>query len=436
AGAYELFITDLSSPKHGLVVDGTGHGEVEFKTPADGSKPLFDFPVFDQLMEVRQGATVFFSDTFGGAGGGGGGGVSGDNTRTEAFMVNVGPDFNAQGRLRYEAKGSKTKFSVEVEKLDAGTYTLLVAGSPVGELVTTGPASVELEFQSPVEPGKTLLNFDPLGAQVDVTRDGVTWLTGVLAGANSSTGTKPPGKAAKGCKDLGKGKADALLVFLANTGLLSGAQGTAKLAQGGETEWEVELEHVPAGSYGLAVNGAPVGTLVADGTGHAQLDFSTSPGNGVLDLSFAVKGQLVEISSGSGVILSAVFPMSVQAALGSFSQETFKAGKVKVNLVNAGVDLDARGTATWKLAGSGGTQLLVQVQDLPAGSYRVQAVKDSVTTVSAAALVVSAQGKGKLVLASVPKGSALLLDLDPVGALLQVTDDLGAVLLQASLDVP
>jgi len=439
AGSYDLYVTDLVTPKGSITVSGLEEGEIEFAFPQDGVKPLFDFAVLDQVIEVRQGATVFFTDTFngtgGGGGGGGGGGSGGDKTKTEVFMVNVGPDFNAQGKLKYEVKGDKTKFSIEVEKLDAGTYTILVAGAPVGQITTTSSASVELEFQNPVEPGKTLLNFDPLGAQIEVELGGTIYLTGVLSGSNTTTGTKPPGKGSQGAEDVGKTKGDSLLVFLANSGVQAGASGKAKLSQSGETEFEVEIEDVPAGNYALCVNGVEVGTLVADATGHAHLDYSTSPGGAVLDLNFEVKGQLVAVKSGADVILSAVFPTSVQAALGKFKKELFKSNKVKVNLINAGVDLDATGTVSWKLKGNGDQEVQIQVSDLPAGTYTV--LVNSVA--SASALTVAAQpasGKGKLAFATVAKGSKVLLDFDPVDALVQLTDANDAVVLQAVIDVP
>ncbi len=441
AGSYELYVTDLDLSKGSISVGGTGQGEIEFKAPLDSPKPLFDFEVFDQVVEVRQGATIFFTDTFsangsgGNGGSGGSGNNSGDKTKTEVYMVNVGPDINAQGKLKYEIKSNKTKFAIEVEKLDAGTYTLLVAGTPVAQITTVSSASVVLEFQNPVEAGKTLLNFDPLGAQIDVELDGTTYLTGVLSGSDTSTGTKAPNKGSQGAKDLGKTKGDELLVFLANSGVQAGASGKAKLTQTGETEFEVEIENVPAGDYPLSVNGTPVGTLSADSTGHAQLNYSTSPRGGVMLLTFEVKGQLIEVKSGADVILSTVFPTSVQSALGKYKKETFKSNKVNVNLINAGADLDATGTLSWKLKGNGEQELQIQVKDLPAGDYGV--VVNSVPSTSV--LTVSpkpSSGKGKLTFATVAKGSKLLLDFDPVGALVQLTDSSDVVVLQAVIDVP
>ena len=61
-----------------------------------------------------------------------------------------------------------------------------MAGTPVAELVVSG-LELELEFQDPVESGKILLNFDPLGAQVDVVKDGVIYLSAVMPAAAVST---------------------------------------------------------------------------------------------------------------------------------------------------------------------------------------------------------------------------------------------------------
>jgi hypothetical protein len=436
-GSYDLYVTDLIAPKATITVDALGDGEIEFAIPQDGVKPLFDFPVFDETIEVRQGATVFFHDTFGstGAGGGaGGGGSAGDKTKLGVYMVNVGPDFDAQGKLKYQAKATKTKFSIEVEKLAPGTYDVLVGGAPVSQITTVSSAAVEVEFQDPVEPGKTLLNFDPLGAQVDVVQGATVFLTGILPAANGSTGTQAPSKPGKGSKDLGKKGGDSLLVSLASSGTIPGAKGKAKLSQTGETEFEIEIEHVPAGAYDFFVAGVQRGTLVTNVLGEAQLDYSTSPGGAVLLLDFEVKGQLLEVKSGPDTILSTVFPVSVQAALGLFSKETFKANKVKVNLVNAGVDLDARGGVTWKLSSSGKQTVTIDARDLDAGTYGVRV--DGVLSATALSIQGAPYGKGKLVFSSAPSSSQALLDFDPVDATVELLDATDTVVLRAVIDVP
>src|SRR5262245_48647935 len=109
AGVYELWVAGAPVHDGSFSVGALGEAELEYETPKDGAKPLLDFAVLDQTIEVRQGATVFFSDVFDGSGGGGGGSGSGGSAggKTEIFMVNVGPDANAKGRLRFEQKSGK-----------------------------------------------------------------------------------------------------------------------------------------------------------------------------------------------------------------------------------------------------------------------------------------------------------------------------------------
>lgn len=400
-GSYELWVAGVQHD--GITVGALGQGEIEFQAPQDGGKPLLDFEVLDQLLEIRQGGTTYFSDVFDGSGSGGGGsGVA--QPKLEVLMVNVGPDANAQGKLVHEVKSGKVKFKVEVEHLDAGTYQLQVAGAPVAELVVDG-LQLELEFQDPVEPGKLLLNFDPLGAQVDVVKDGVVYLSAVLPAAGGATA----GGAKKQAKDVGKGKGDALLVVLQNSGLLPGAHGTAKLSTSGEVELEVQIEDLPDGEYGLSIAGAPVATISVVAQ-HGEVQVVSPP---------QVQGQLVAVTSGPDTVLSTIFPVSVQAALGQYKKEVHKSGQVSINLVNTGADLDARGRLVFKHKSSHDS-LLIKAFDLPAGSYDVIL---GGTTEAGVLVVGKPDGQAKVSFDTAPGGNKLLLDVDVSGALVQVTPE-------------
>jgi hypothetical protein len=430
-GSYVLLVDGAAVHDGTIAVDAQGHGEVEYQTPQDGSKPLFDFEVLDKLLEIKQSETVFFSDTFSSTGsGGGGGGGGGDKTKVEVLMVNVGSDVDAAGKLRWEAKSGKQQFKVEVEDLQAGSYQLLVGGTPVSQFEVSG-FETEIEFQDPVEPGKLLLNFDPLGQQVDVASGGSVFLTAILPAANGETGTKPPSSGKKGAKDVGKKKGDALQVLLMNTGLLAGAEGKATLKQNGELELEVEIEHVPDGSYALIVDDLPVGTIdVSDGEG--QIQYSTSPEAGELLLGFPVKGKLLSVSNDEGVILSVVFPVTAQAALDKFKPEIHKADHVKVNLVSTGTDLDATGLLDWKHKSSHDT-FVVSVADLAPGSYDLLV---NGLVVNNALVITKTDGKAKMSFDTKPSGKEALLDFVPEGATIKVTpaDDNLTVLLQAVVE--
>lgn len=414
-GSYELWVGGVQKPD--VTVGALGQGELEFQTPKDGDKPLFDFAVLDQLIEIRQGATTFFSDVFDGSGTGGGG-VGGATAKKEIVMVNVGPDLNAQGKLEHELKAGKVKFEVEVEKLDAGTYQLHVGGAPVAELVVTG-FELEVEFQDPVEAGKQLLNFDPLGAQVDVVKDGVIYLSAVMPAAGSGGGSSSGKKQAK---DVGKGKGDALLVALQNSGLIPGAHGTAKLSVSGEVELEVEIEDLPDGEYGLSIAGAPVATITVVAQ-HGETQLVSPP---------AVQGQLLAVTLGPDTVLSTIFPVSVPAALNKFPKELHQPTHVRINLVNTGSDLDARGQLTFKDRTSHDS-LVVKVFDLAAGSYDL--IVGGATKVGV--LVVTKQdGRAKVTLDTAPGGKKLLLDVAAPGALVEVTPvgEPGTVLLTGTVE--
>ncbi|MCB9898932.1 MAG: hypothetical protein H6825_13085 [Planctomycetes bacterium] len=434
SGTYDLFVADVQ--RGSISVDGTGFGEIEFKTPLDDPKPLFDFDVLGESIEVRQDATTFFSDVFApGEGGGGGGGGGSSKTKTEVYMVNVGPDANAKGRLRYETKSNELRFSVNVEHLDAGVYDLVVGGSTVATFDTTGLPEVELQFRDPPDDSpsdeageiKLALDFDPLGRQVDVVSGETTYLTGVQPGA-SSKGS--PSKPKQVSKDVGKKKGDALLVKLLDLGVLSGAKGTMKLAaKSDESEFEVEIEHVVDGSYSLCVGDVERGVIVVT-AGEGRLDFSTSPEAGQLSLDFAVKGELVQVKLDGDAILANVFPTSVQGALGKFKKESSKATRVVRNLTNAGTDLDARGVVKWTLAKNGRERLKLVAQDLFAGEYPVL-----VDDVLRGTLVVSKDdGNAKLLFDSKGGGKSVLLDFDVLGSVVRVVDGSEATVLEATVE--
>jgi len=435
AGDYDLYVTDLIVPKGTpITVDGEGHGEIEFATPQDGSKPPFNFPVVDQAVEIRQGATAFFTDTLSADGTGDVG--DGDKTKSEVNFVNPnvldtvtpGVDFDAKGSLKYEASKTKIKLTLKVDKLDPGTYMILVAGVPSGVLTTADSGPAEVDFQDPLASGKTLLTFNPLGQQVDIVTGTTTVLTAVLPAPNDDSGVKAPSSAKKAAKDLGKTKADSLQIKLLNSGVQFGAEGEATLTQTTtQLQVTVTVNDVTPGSYDLLIAGVSAGTFVAGAEGSGELQFSIPSDEGE-----AVKGQLMEVRLGADTVLESIVPTSVQAALGSFKKETFKENKVTVNLVNMGLDLDAIGTLAWKLKGNGDEEVVVDVKDLPEGTYVIKVNG----TPSAASFVVSDKGKGKLTYATVAKGNKVLLDFEPVNAIVEIVDSVDQALLKAVIDVP
>jgi hypothetical protein len=290
----------------------------------------------------------------------------------EVLLVNAGPDADARGRLRYLESTTARSFELDLERLAPGPHQLYVDG--VLELgFSASGAKLEFDFEDPPDPTPDAgqlelpLTFDPLGASVEIRSGPTLHLAARVPGSSSETGSNapPPSRAAV---DTGSTRGDSLLATLYNVGVIAGASGTAELRQNGPSELTVAVSGLPDASYELYVGGAKRADLpVAGGAG--RLDFSTAPYGGALPLAFAVKGAPVEVRRLGTVVLGRVFPTDVQSALGRFDKET-RTWQYRVNLRNAGVDLDANGSAEWR-SSSGVESLKIDARDLPAGTYRL-----------------------------------------------------------------
>lgn len=179
-GAYEVVVGGIVRGTLTVIdVDGETEGELEFDTDADepGELPL-DFDPVGQTVEVRQGATVFFSNVVGAPGGPGSCGEAFD----EPNLDNVGPDPDADGKARFRQElDCDRDFRVEAEDLPVGDYEVVVGGIVRGTLTVAdlggGVFEGELEFDNEVEPGKLLLDFDPRGLLVEVRQGATVFLS-------------------------------------------------------------------------------------------------------------------------------------------------------------------------------------------------------------------------------------------------------------------
>jgi hypothetical protein len=185
-GDYDLLVGGVPRGTIAVVDTGTAvKGELEFSTDDDDAGALLlDFDPTGAAIEVRQGATVFFSSAFTGGGGGGGGGTC-TAADTEVPLLNDGPDGDAKGKARYRLEGDcDDDFRVEVEKLPLADYDLRVAGVVQGTITVTlvaGEAVGEIQFDNvPDEPGELPLTFDPRGQLVEVVQGGVVFLERVF----------------------------------------------------------------------------------------------------------------------------------------------------------------------------------------------------------------------------------------------------------------
>lgn len=170
-GGYELFVGGVS---RGTIqvsdVGGQNKGELEFTSqPGELDELFLDFEPVGATVEVKQGATLFFSLTQGGPGtGGGGGSCDGAPLEIDLPLLSTGEVSGAQGDVRFRLRDDcRADFKVEIEDVADGGYELLVGGVSRGTIAVVA-GNGELEFSDPVEPGKLLLEFDPRGELVEV----------------------------------------------------------------------------------------------------------------------------------------------------------------------------------------------------------------------------------------------------------------------------
>jgi len=455
-GSYDLYVGADVNPKGTIVVGVSGKGEIEFEDGDDDSGELpLDFAVLGELIEVRQGATVFFSSVFD-PGAGSVDDIDDEDDKgkkvkikVETYMTNVGSDFDAEGEVEFESEKGEMEFKVKAKKLSPGDYELRVGGQTVSSH-TLGEEDDEIEwkFENPFDGDddddddgdelEAALDFDPLGKQIDVVLvDPIllteeVLLTVLMPASPAATGSKPP-KKGKGAKNTGKNKGDGLEMKLLDMGVMPGAEGEAEFEQDDdEDEFEVKIESVPAGSYSLLVDSVMRGTIVM-GSGkkaEGKIKFSTDPEGSELLLDFEVKGKLIEVQSAGVTVLSIVFPTSVQAATGKFKKEKHEPGKVLVNLVNTGVDFDTFGLLDFK-SNKGVEKMKLSIEDLPVGVYSI--FIDGVDRGSMA--ITKKDGKAKMEFTSKATSSPkkIFLDFPVAGTLVEIKDSLGTVVLQATV---
>ncbi len=185
-GSYRIFVGGV---ERGELLVSLGMGETEYRSPVEAGKVLLTFDPRGEQVEVHdgQGAVLTSGDVV----------IDDDDpvdpnidfgtTEIEVDLTNTGVYILASGDARLRPEVDRTDFSVEIEDVPVGDYDLRIGDEIVGVITVMtqqdGSVEGELEFRSPVEPGKTLLDFDPRGQQIDVL-DGSTVILETLFPAN------------------------------------------------------------------------------------------------------------------------------------------------------------------------------------------------------------------------------------------------------------
>lgn len=217
----------------------------------------------------------------------------------------------ASGKLRFESRGDRTGFKVEVEDLPAGAYSLRVGGIERAALDVAASALgtfAEAEFRSPADVGAALLDFDPRGQLVEVAQGGKAFLSRRFAGADTRDDNPGAG-----------GAFERYLLAVENGN--DGPQLRARLDRHlGADEFSVELEDLGAGGYVLLVDGvkrASIEVAAVEGGTEGEIEFRDPPDVRHPALDFDPRGRTVAIAAGAKIVLSGVFPKVPSAVIGA-----------------------------------------------------------------------------------------------------------------------
>lgn len=302
-----------------------GSGIDFMETNAPGDDRVLEVGTMEIEFSSCTDATVEFSTTVDGVGSGSfpvdkltdlfntscSGGIS-DDTPSDVTLteqrIGLSPardGITGSGHADFEERADRTEFSVEAEDIADGSYRIIVGGVDRGELLVNLGVG-ETEFRSPVEAGKVLLTFDPRDQLIEVHDGSGAVLTsgdGVIDGGGNDNGG--------GVEiDFGTTEID---VELSNTGVYSLASGDARLEpRADRTDFSVEIEDVPVGSYALRIGGNVVGTIkvvqLQDGSVEGELEFRNPVEPGKILLDFDPRGQQIDVLEDSTVILETLFP--------------------------------------------------------------------------------------------------------------------------------
>lgn len=213
-----------------------------------------------------------------------------------------------EGKAKFWERSDRSDFIVSAEGIADGDYRIHVCGNDEGPLVVSdGEGSTHFrssqdEDDEPDEDDdKILLTFEPQGCPVDIRMgDSVALTSGDNVVAEKQHGNGQD-------KDKGKEKTE---VDLENTGVIPEAEGEVEYeTHKNSAEFEVEIEDVPAGSYGFFVDGDMKDEItVNEDGGKGKLKFSDPQKDGQKPLDFIPWGLPMEVRQGDTAILQVDFP--------------------------------------------------------------------------------------------------------------------------------
>lgn len=276
----------------------------------------------------------------------------------------------ASGELKYRTGSGRIRFSVEVEDLPVGNYSLLGNGvlrATLNVVSVPGGTQAEVEFSAPADGNELPLDFDPRNMSFVIRQGTTEFMTGRL---DAAIGIAPPTGGSSGSAPP---TGNALTVLRFGTGAV---EAKAELKQeSSKVEFEVELEGVPAGRYDIQVGSVVRGSIsvnaLSTGRTYGETEFRNPVESGKLLLNFDPRGALISLRGATGIVASATFPTQGNAG-GSAGVGSFPTvPQMKIAMSRVGPDSNASGELEFE-SSSSRQDFKVEVEDLDNGSYDVE----------------------------------------------------------------
>ena len=310
-GEYRVFVGGVE--RGTIVTSALGHGEIEWRTDSDDPDHLpLDFDPRGQTVDIvdSSGNVVFTGDSEGR--------LPGVNDcsfqEVETPLTPTSSAGTGSGRARFRIRDDcRRDFNVEIEDVPTGSYDLWVDGALRGTIEVVevpGGTEGEIEFDTEVDdPGEIFLDFDPNGASVEVRQGDLAFFSGTVGSPGESGGDGDDDGNDDDPPTGGCGSPVEIEVPLLGTGLLPGGRAEARFRLRDEcrTDFQVELEDVPAGSYDVFVGDVLRGTLGVSG-GQGELEFDDEPEAGELPIDFDPRGLQIRVELEGAIAFERLFP--------------------------------------------------------------------------------------------------------------------------------
>jgi hypothetical protein len=230
------------------------------------------------------------------------------------------------------------------------------------------------------------------------------------------------GRCTGGISDNTPGDAKPLMLEVAlmpPEGMESDAQGKAKFWERADrSDFHISTEYLADGFYDVAYCDAFYEDVLEVMDGEGAVQFRSPEADGKILLTRDPRGCTIEVQQDTTVFLTsgeAVLGEKVKGPKDKDDGEKMKLELEFENLQVAGYE-DAEGEVEYEIS-SDERELEVELEDMPVGSYELQAVGEAFTHT----IEVNASGKGKLKFSDPVKDDRLDLgDFDPMGKTLNV----------------